>query len=89
MTVRKLAAALQHAKAIGATVVFAKLDRLTRNVDLLRTLVTSGVDSGVTATCRTSRYSAVRKMISRRRNSNSVGSARYSNAQSSTGRASG
>jgi DNA invertase Pin-like site-specific DNA recombinase len=25
-------------------VVFAKLDRLTRNVDLLRTLVTSGVD---------------------------------------------
>jgi DNA invertase Pin-like site-specific DNA recombinase len=40
----KLAAALAHAKAIGATVVFAKLDRLTRNVDLLRTLVTSGVD---------------------------------------------
>jgi DNA invertase Pin-like site-specific DNA recombinase len=40
----KLAAALQHGKAIGATVVFAKLDRLTRNVDLLRTLVTSGVD---------------------------------------------
>jgi DNA invertase Pin-like site-specific DNA recombinase len=40
----KLAAALGHAKAIGATVVFAKLDRLTRNVDLLRTLVTSGVD---------------------------------------------
>jgi DNA invertase Pin-like site-specific DNA recombinase len=39
----KLAAALQHAKAIGATVVFAKLDRLTRNVDLLRTLVTSGL----------------------------------------------
>jgi hypothetical protein len=37
-------AALAHAKAIGATVVFAKLDRLTRNVDLLRTLVTSGVD---------------------------------------------
>jgi DNA invertase Pin-like site-specific DNA recombinase len=35
----KLAAALRHAKAIGATVVFAKLDRLTRNVDLLRTLV--------------------------------------------------
>jgi DNA invertase Pin-like site-specific DNA recombinase len=40
----KLAAALSHAKAIGATVVFAKLDRLTRNVDLLRTLVASGVD---------------------------------------------
>ena len=40
----KLAAALGHAKAIGATVVFAKLDRLTRNVDLLRTLVSSGVD---------------------------------------------
>ena len=37
-------AALQHAKAIGATVVFAKLDRLTRNVDLLRTFVTSDVD---------------------------------------------
>jgi hypothetical protein len=40
----KLAAALSHAKAIGATLVFAKLDRLTRNVDLLRTLVVSGVD---------------------------------------------
>jgi DNA invertase Pin-like site-specific DNA recombinase len=40
----KLAAALAHAKAIGATVVFAKLDRLTRSVDLLRTLVASGVD---------------------------------------------
>jgi len=40
----KLAAALAHAKAIGATVVFAKLDRLTRNVDLLRSLVASSVD---------------------------------------------
>ena len=40
----KLAAALAHAKAIGATVVFAKLDRLTRNVDLLRSLVASNVD---------------------------------------------
>jgi DNA invertase Pin-like site-specific DNA recombinase len=40
----KLAAALGDAKAIGATVVFAKLDRLTRNLDLLRTLVASGVD---------------------------------------------
>ncbi|MDB5602141.1 MAG: Resolvase domain [Xanthobacteraceae bacterium] len=40
----KLKAALAHAKAVGATVVFAKLDRLTRNVDLLRALVTSSVD---------------------------------------------
>ena len=40
----KLAASLAHAKATGATVVFAKLDRLTRNVDLLRALVASGVD---------------------------------------------
>jgi DNA invertase Pin-like site-specific DNA recombinase len=40
----KLRTALTHAKAIGATVVFAKLDRLTRNVDLLRSLVASGVD---------------------------------------------
>lgn len=35
----KLAAALSHAKAISA-----KLDRLTRNVDLLRSLVASDVD---------------------------------------------
>jgi DNA invertase Pin-like site-specific DNA recombinase len=34
----KLTAALAHAKAIGATVVIAKLDRLTRNVDVLRSL---------------------------------------------------
>lgn len=40
----KLAKALAHAKAIGATIVFAKLDRLSRNVDLLRALVTSDVD---------------------------------------------
>jgi len=40
----KLSRALSHAKAIGATVVFAKLDRLTRNVDLLRSLVASDVD---------------------------------------------
>jgi DNA invertase Pin-like site-specific DNA recombinase len=40
----KLSKALAHAKAIGATVVFAKLDRLTRNVDLLRSLVASDVD---------------------------------------------
>lgn len=41
---RQLARALAHAKSIGATVVFAKLDRLTRNVDLLRSLVASDVD---------------------------------------------
>jgi DNA invertase Pin-like site-specific DNA recombinase len=40
----KLKAALAHAKATGATLVFAKLDRLTRNVDLLRSLVASNVD---------------------------------------------
>jgi DNA invertase Pin-like site-specific DNA recombinase len=40
----KLQAALSHAKAIGATVVFAKLDRLTRDLDLLRALVRSEVD---------------------------------------------
>ena len=40
----QLAKALAHAKAIGATVVFAKLDRLARNVDLLRSLVASDVD---------------------------------------------
>jgi DNA invertase Pin-like site-specific DNA recombinase len=40
----KLAKALAHAKAIGATLIFAKLDRLTRNVDLLRSLVASDVD---------------------------------------------
>ncbi|ABD05634.1 Resolvase-like [Rhodopseudomonas palustris HaA2] len=40
----KLAAALSHAKAIGARLVFAKLDRLTRNVDLLRSLVASEVE---------------------------------------------
>src|SRR4051812_15184979 len=40
----KLGAALSHAKAVGAKLVFAKLDRLTRNVDLLRSLVNSGVD---------------------------------------------
>ena len=40
----RLAKALAHAKSIGATLVFAKLDRLTRNVDLLRSLVASNVD---------------------------------------------
>lgn len=39
-----LAKALAHATAIGATVVVAKLGRLTRNVDLLRSLVASDVD---------------------------------------------
>lgn len=41
---RQLRRALAHAESIGATVVFAKLDRLTRNVDLLRALVASHVD---------------------------------------------
>ncbi len=49
----KLTKALAHAKAVGANLVFAKLDRLTRNVDLLRSLVTSDVDS-CSATCPTS-----------------------------------
>jgi DNA invertase Pin-like site-specific DNA recombinase len=40
----KLAAALSHAKATGAKLIFAKLDRLTRDVDLLRSLVASDVD---------------------------------------------
>src|SRR5262245_35102063 len=40
----KLAEALAHAKVIGAKLVIAKLDRLTRNVDLLRSLVSSDVD---------------------------------------------
>jgi DNA invertase Pin-like site-specific DNA recombinase len=40
----KLTAALSHVKAIGAKLVFAKLDRLTRNVDLLRSLMASEVD---------------------------------------------
>ena len=40
----KMAKALAHAKAIGATVVFAKLDRFFRNVPVLRTLVDSGAD---------------------------------------------
>jgi DNA invertase Pin-like site-specific DNA recombinase len=39
----KLAAALSHA-TVGAKLAFAKLDRLTRNVDLLRSLVASEVD---------------------------------------------
>src|SRR5882672_1681828 len=40
----KLSAALAHAKALGATLVVAKLDRLSRNVDFLRKLLASDVD---------------------------------------------
>jgi DNA invertase Pin-like site-specific DNA recombinase len=40
----KLTAALAHAKVAGAKLVFAKLDRLTRDVDLLRALAASSVD---------------------------------------------
>ncbi|MGH6713914.1 MAG: recombinase family protein [Bradyrhizobium sp.] len=40
----KLVAALSHAKVSGAKLVFAKLDRLTRDVDLLRALASSTVD---------------------------------------------
>jgi DNA invertase Pin-like site-specific DNA recombinase len=40
----KLAAALSHAKCIGATLVVAKLDRLARNVAFLAALMESGVD---------------------------------------------
>jgi DNA invertase Pin-like site-specific DNA recombinase len=40
----QLLKALAHAKAVGATLIFAKLDRLARNVDLLRSLVASDVD---------------------------------------------
>jgi DNA invertase Pin-like site-specific DNA recombinase len=40
----QLAKALAQARAIGATVIFAKLDRLARNVDLLRSLIASSVD---------------------------------------------
>jgi DNA invertase Pin-like site-specific DNA recombinase len=40
----KMAAALAHAKVAGAKLVFAKLDRLTRDVDLLRALAASSVD---------------------------------------------
>ena len=40
----KLTTALAHAKVSGAKVVFAKLDRLTRDVDLLRALAASSVD---------------------------------------------
>ena len=51
----KLSAALAHAKAIKAKIVFAKLDRLTRNVDLLRALVASEVGKSCSATCPTCR----------------------------------
>lgn len=40
----KLTAALAHAKVSGAKLVFAKLDRLTRDVDLLRALAAVNVD---------------------------------------------
>jgi DNA invertase Pin-like site-specific DNA recombinase len=40
----KLRAALSHAKSLGATLVFAKLDRLFRNAKLLLTLIDSGAD---------------------------------------------
>jgi hypothetical protein len=43
----KLAKAIGHAKAIGATVVFAKLDRLTRNVDLLRCTFLAALVAGL------------------------------------------
>lgn len=40
----QLAAALAHAKAIGATLVFAKLDRLARNARFLLGIVESGAN---------------------------------------------
>jgi DNA invertase Pin-like site-specific DNA recombinase len=40
----QLLAALAHAKATGATVVIAKLDRLARNVAFIANLMESGVD---------------------------------------------
>jgi len=42
--IRRSGDALAHAKAIDATIVFAKLDRLSRNVDLLLSRVASNVD---------------------------------------------
>lgn len=40
----QLAAALAHAKATGATLIVAKLDRLARNVAFIAALMESGVD---------------------------------------------
>ncbi len=40
----QLAAALAHAKATGATIVIAKLDRLARNVAFISNLMESGVE---------------------------------------------
>jgi len=40
----QLIAALAHAKAIGATIVIAKLDRLARNVAFISNLMESGVE---------------------------------------------
>jgi DNA invertase Pin-like site-specific DNA recombinase len=42
--IRRSGDALAHPKAIDATIVFAKLDRLSRNVDLLLSRVASNVD---------------------------------------------
>src|SRR5437764_14605761 len=41
----QLLAALAHAKSIGATLVIAKLDRLSRNVAFISNLMESGVES--------------------------------------------
>src|SRR4051794_19793144 len=40
----KLKAALAHAKATGATLVIAKLDRLSRNLAFIAALMDAGVD---------------------------------------------
>lgn len=40
----KLRAAMNHAKAVGATLVIAKLDRLARNLHFVTGLMESGVD---------------------------------------------
>lgn len=40
----KLREALEHAEVIGATLVFAKIDRLTRNTKLLLELIESGAE---------------------------------------------
>jgi DNA invertase Pin-like site-specific DNA recombinase len=39
-----LGAAIRHAKATGATLIVAKLDRLARNVSFIAALMDSGVD---------------------------------------------
>jgi len=45
----KFAVALSHAKAISAKLLIAKLDRLTRNVDLLRSLMAIVEPTGCSA----------------------------------------